>query len=286
MIWLWFFCSTWDNKLNTRRIIRLQNLSEKKLYEVFEKNLNDLIMLLEYSKNLWCTIFRLGSEFIPFISHKNFEKSWLKYIEKRLLEEKNKIKSFWIRITMHPWQFILLNSDKEDVIKNSLNELWYHFWILDILETKDPVVVIHWWASYWDKKKSIQKLIKTIENNKWLIKMLAIENDEKIYSIEDLYEVWKILPLVFDYYHHQLNPSRLDIDYIISTWWNKKPKMHLSSKPNKQHRFWEHWEYIDLKDYINLSNLIWNYDVDVILEAKMKDLALKKLIQDLTTFSR
>jgi len=63
------------------------------------------------------TIFRLGSDFIPFASHKRFERDWLYEIEKSLEVIAGTLREYGIRITMHPGQFVVLNSPRADVVE-------------------------------------------------------------------------------------------------------------------------------------------------------------------------
>lgn len=255
------------------------------MLNVFDKNLHDFLKLLELSCSMGLSIFRLGSNFIPFASHDRFDKEWLIEIEERLKKISSKVKSYGIRITMHPGQFVVLNSPRPNVIRSSLKELEYHFWVLDTLGLgRESIVVIHIGGVYDSKREAIKRFEKTVEENPWLIRRLAIENDERHYTVAEVLELGERLglPVVFDYYHHILNPSTFDMDRLASTWKGVTPEFHVSSMPSSSRRFGEHGDYVKLEDFLNLINLWGNRGpLDVIVEAKKKEKAVEKLVKEL-----
>lgn len=280
---LGFFCSTADGKITTNRKFRIQNLNFSKVLNTFKKNLEDFKKLLEISKKLGCGIFRLGSNFIPFASHNNFKREWLTLIEELLRDFARCLKNFGIRITMHPGQYVVLNSPNKEVVENSLRELEYHFWVLDRLGIgEDGIVVIHGGGVFGDKRESLKRLMKVLSKHDWLRTRLAFENDERHYTVADLFAVAELgYPLVFDFYHHKLNPSYFDPEQIIKSWNKRRPEFHLSSLPQRPHRLGEHGDWVDPADFLTLVRLFNNYEYDIIVEAKQKEKAIIKLVQDL-----
>jgi len=67
-----------------------------------------------------------------------------------------------------------------------------------------------------DKREALRRFTKTVKENYWLTRRLAVENDERYYTAADAVELGEELgiPVVFDYYHHVLNPSNFDIDKL------------------------------------------------------------------------
>lgn len=280
---LGFFCSTADGKITTNRKFQLKNLTFERVLKTFEQNLRDFFRLLEISKELGCGIFRLGSNFIPFASHPAFRKEWLAPIEEVIREVSPKVREFQIRITMHPGQFVVLNSPKKEVVEASLRELEYHFWLLECLGVgKEGVVVIHGGGIFGDKRESLSRLKGIIKGHSWLIERLALENDETHYTVSDLLPLAELgVPIVFDYYHHKLNPSEFTISDVINSWQGRVPEFHLSSFPDRKHRRGEHGDWIDLADFMDLLHLFQGHRFDLIIEAKMKEKAVQKLREEL-----
>lgn len=89
--------------------------------------------------------------------------------------------------------------------------------------------------------------------------------------------------MVLDYHHYNCNKSDIDIKAIFDTWKGKdNVKVHFSS-PRGKRDFRSHSDYINSDDFIDFINVIKKYDVDVdvMLEAKMKDDALFRLVREL-----
>ncbi|MEN3013502.1 MAG: UV DNA damage repair endonuclease UvsE [Endomicrobiia bacterium] len=276
-----FFCSTADGKITTNRKLKLKNLNKDNLLKVFFKNLNDFEKLLEISKKNNFTIFRLGSNFIPFASHETFSKSWLKIIEKELIYFSYKIKNYNIRITMHPGQFVVLNSPQPEIVEKSLRELEYHFWVLDCLNLdKNCIVVVHLGGIYGNKEKSLERFANTLAKNKWLTKRLAVENDDKSFTVEDLLKLKELgLPLVYDHHHNKLNSSIFSSQDVLKTWGDRIPEFHISSSHENSN---EHANYVKLDDFIELyKNFQTTRRIDIIVEAKNKEKAVLKLIKEI-----
>ena len=117
--------------------------------------------------------------------------------------------------------------------------------------------------------------------------MLILENDDKVFKIEDVLKICKTLniPMVLDYHHYKCNrvePLEQHIKEIINTWKGKTPKMHISSKKNNK-EFRSHHDYINIEDFIELINILKTQtkNIDIMIEAKQKDMALFKLIREL-----
>lgn len=282
-----FFCSLSDNSLSTNRTLNLSNLNYDNVEKKVQQNAKELIKLLKYSQDNGYTIFRLGNSFVPFISHKLFDLSWLDKLAPIFDETREKIKDFDIRITIHPGQYTVLNSPREEVVQNSLRELENFFWLFDRLGIdENGTVLIHGGGAYGQKEKAIERLIETINENSWLKERLALENDEKIYNAKEILSVCETtgVPMVFDIYHHSLNLSEFYVKDIIKTWKNRRVKMHLSSKG--EGRFGKHADFIDVKDFFEFENIFYEYieDIDIMVEAKKKELAIQRLQDDIKKF--
>ncbi|MCS7200807.1 MAG: UV DNA damage repair endonuclease UvsE [Patescibacteria group bacterium] len=284
-----FICSTYDSRLSTNHTFRLKNLNKKSVIQTVKKNIEDFIKLLSLSQNLGCGIFRLGSQFVPFASHPNFKSSWWVEVKSLILEYKSEIKKFSIRITMHPGQYVILSTENKKLLNRSLSELKYHFWVLDTMEMdENSIVVIHGGGVYGNKSRAVENLVKNIKRNSWLKERLALENDEKSYSAKEIIEICHLvdLPFVFDYYHHQLLSSDIKIEDIIKTWRGRIPEFHLSSSPKNNKNKFAHGDYINKNDFIKFvlwleQTTIKVKKLDILLEAKKKELAVKKLLASL-----
>lgn len=271
-----FFCSTHDGRLNTNRTFRLKNLTWEKVRETTARNLSDFLKLLEMSRKMGFTIFRLGSGVVPYASHPNFSEDWKKALEPEIKAAGEAARKIGVRVTMHPGQYVVLNSKRQDVVENSLSELRYHFWLLDTMGFgPESVVVIHIGGGYGNKREALRRFVEVFEQNRWLQRRLAVENDERIYTAAEALELAKTLdiPVVFDYHHHRLNPSHVDYAEIEATWRGAKPEVHISSGEGPQHG-----DYVHPKDWHRLLEILGEAEVDVVVEAKKKEVAAMRLL--------
>jgi UV DNA damage endonuclease len=251
-------------------------------------NSRDIIKILEWNRQHGIKLFRLSSSIIPWGN--NIDISELKdYKEiKSELKKAGDFAKFWdMRITCHPGPFVVLTSPKDNVVDNALSDLEMHGKLFDMMElSKTPYnkINIHVGATYKDKAAAIKQFLINFETLEDKIKSrLTLENDDKgsLYSVEDLYNmVFKETgtPIVFDYHHHSLHPAgtseRDAIHIAASTWNNIKPVVHYSESRSIEQNIkcpaQAHSDYI--YKYIDTHGL----DVDIMIEAKMKELALFK----------
>lgn len=279
------FCTNGDRTLSTNHTFRLKNLTFDRVFEAFNKNLRDFFELLELCRREHIEVFRLGSNFIPYASHRDFKEEWFSKLEPYLKEASERLKEYKIRITMHPGQFVILNSPKGEVIESSLRELEYHFWVLERLGVGDEgIVIVHIGGLYDSRERATERFINTVEKNPWLFRRLCIENDERFFNAKQVLDIAKSLkiPFIFDYFHHKINPSEFDPSEILETWKGRAglPKFHISSQGDGKRGV--HGDYIEISDFIDflqfLKKLKKVEKIHLMIEAKKKERALKLLM--------
>lgn len=153
-----------------------------------------------------------------------------------------------------------------------------------MMMVKDKVLILHVGSNVFGKDNSIKRFINNFNKlPEYLKKCIVIENDDKIFNVSDVLKISEAInvPVVLDYHHYNCNKSTIDIEKIFNTW-NITPKIHFSSPKNKK-EFRSHSDYINSDDFINFIESIkkYNTDVDIMLEAKMKDDALFRLVREL-----
>lgn len=282
--------------LNCRssRTFRLKNYSEERLKNTIENNLNCLAKILEFNHKNKILFFRITSDLIPFASHPIMKFDWQEYFKLKFKEIGAYIKKKSMRITMHPGQYTVLNSQNDMVVQNSIKELKYHVEVLDLLGLDSSAKIIsHVGGVYGDKKNSIKRFIKRYNQLEEDIKNhYVIENDDKSYQLKDcllINESIKI-PIVLDAYHHdcynQGEPLEKAIGLIIKTWKKNDglPIIHYSSKHPYRGKY-IHADELDMNHFKSFLTKTMNFNFDLMLEIKNKEksalLAVKNLINDI-----
>jgi len=189
-----------------------------------------------------------------------------------------------LRLSFHPDQFVVLNSPNPRTLASSLAELAYQAEVAEW--TGADTINLHGGGAYGDKKEALRVLRQRIERLPDAVRSrLTLENDDKVYTPEDLLPVCEDtgVPLVYDVHHHRCLPDGLSIakaTELARRTWKIEPLFHISSplegwhgpKPERHH------DYIDAADF-PAEWLGWPLTVEV--EAKAKELAVAKLRADL-----
>ena len=279
-----------------RRII-IRIIDEKGIDELKRRilaNLDDLYKMLEWNEANGIRVFRLSSE---LFQHKTNPKV-ADYTYDFALEHMKKIgdyaKEKGHRLTFHPGQFNVLASVSEKAYLQTLKDLEYHADVLDLMGlSKDSVMVIHGGGVYGDKEKTMKRWIENYHKLPDKIKnRLVLENCEKSYSIEDCLKIHEStgIPIVFDTHHfdcyillhpdEEFSPASEYIPQILDTWKEKdiKPKFHVSEQGSG--KIGHHSDYIDiLPQYLLDIPERYGVEIDIMIEAKMKELSIQKLYE-------
>lgn len=269
----------------------IKDYNYNKLYEIIEENLNNLEEIIKYNIKNNIHFYRLTSKLIPLATHNSVIYDYITPFKDKFNKIGSLINKYKIRVDVHPDQYNVLNSVSKEIVNNTIKSLEYHYKILDALNIKNKIIILHIGGNTFGKDKSISRFINNFNKlPDYLKKCIAIENDDKIFNIMDCLYISNILnvKIVLDYHHYICNNNgELIEDYIkdiFSTWKNNTPKIHFSSPKSKlKSEFRSHHDYINYLDFINFLNKIKfiNTNFDVMIEAKAKDEALFKLVRQL-----
>lgn len=266
-----------------------KELDYDKLDKIIISNLEAFEELIDYNIKNNIRFFRMSSNMIPLATKDDVVFDYLEKYKDYYKKIGNKIKQNNLRVDFHPDQFCVLNSTRKEVIDNTINILKYHYNLLKYLNVKNKVLVIHIGSSVFGKENSIKRFINNFNKLPiYLKKCITIENDDKIFNINDCLYISKILniPITLDCHHYTCNNNSNLYDYIedIFATWEITPKIHFSSPKNKTKKdFRSHNDYIDSNEFIKFLEKIKNldYDIDIMIEAKAKDEALFRLVREL-----
>lgn len=192
-----------------------------------------------------------------------------------------------MRVSMHPDQFVILNSKNEKIIENSIGELQYHSKVLESMNLPyNGKIQIHVGGVYGDKKTAKNDFVNNFNKlDENLKKRLVIENDHRSYSLEDCLDINKEtgIPIVFDIFHHEcLNNGETIQGAIMSsanTWKYSLDGYSIMDYSNQSigERKGKHAKTIDKNHFIIYYNELKKIfrdrcvDLDIMLEIKDKE---------------
>ncbi len=267
---------------------RLASYSEERLIKTVKNNLDCLAKILRYNVENDLLFFRISSDLVPFASHPVCKFDWMNHFSFQFKEIGDYIKENGLRISMHPDQFILINSIREKVVQRSIKELDYHCKVLDAMGLDSTAKIqIHVGGVYGDKPKSIERFVERYESLSGSIKKrLVIENDDRLFSLKDCLYINQStgIPIVFDNFHHECLSNGESIrDAVIqaqATWKDKDGMLIVDYSSQKEgEKRGKHAETIDLNLFKNFLNEIKSLDFDIMLEIKDKEKSALKALK-------
>ncbi len=282
------FCS---RKMIIRSVIQrgIDALKQKIL-----ENLDDVIKMMTWNENNGIRVFRLSSELFPHKSNPKVDDYTFDFaIEsmKKIGEYANKLNH---RLTFHPGQYNVIGTPNKDVFLQTACDLKYHADVLDYMGlNENSVMVIHGGGIYNDKEKTIERWVKQFHELPENVKgRLVLENCEKCFSIKDCLMISEKtnIPVVFDTHHYEcynilhkeekLEPPEYYIPLILETWKKRgmKVKFHVSEQGDG--KVGHHSDYIqEIPNYLLEIPEKYGVEIDIMIEAKMKELAIFKLYE-------
>lgn len=269
----------------------------KKLKEVTYSNIEALEKILRYNIDNSIHFYRMTSNFIPLATHPDVMWDYLKYFKKDLEYIGKLIKDNNLRVDAHPDQFNVINSDRENVVENTLRTLNMQVDLFEAMNYEQGKLVIHIGGAKGGKDIALDRFINNLKNvPKRITDRLILENDDKTFNAKEVLQICERtnLPMVFDIHHHNCNNCEEDIKsllpQIFKTWEDEElvPKIHFSS-PREFEKDRKHADYIDANrflEFIYKAKESVNKDFDIMIEAKKKDIALNILVKDLKKLTK
>jgi UV DNA damage endonuclease len=262
------------------RTFRLKSYSEERLIATVQNNLDCLARILEYNARNNLLFFRITSDLVPFASHPVYRFNWQRHFAPQLLHIGQIIRGHRMRISMHPDQFVVVNSPNEEVLHNSLRELAYHAEVLDLMGLDSSAKIqIHVGGVYGDRAQSTARFIQRYAMlSEAVRRRLVVENDERSYALADCLEVSAEtgIPVLFDAFHHQIHnrgeaPSEA-LHLAARTWktGDGQPMVDYSQPAPGKTRG-SHAASIDIREFQRFLSDSGSLDFDVMLEIKDKE---------------
>jgi UV DNA damage endonuclease len=268
------------------------------------KRLKDV---LEYCDAHEIRMYRMATALAPYASHPDLHgfRQQPRECAAELAEIGRLARELDIRLSSHPGQYTVLNSEDERIRRLAVEELEVQAELMDAMGLgPEAVVVLHVGGAAGGVDAALERFEQGFELLSPAARgRLAVENDDRTFGLADVLRLSERIarPVVWDALHHRCHdpdgiPDRDALALALATWPSGVvPKVHFASPKTaveeRRKRVGRRVErslvlpqlrvHADLIDPISFEHFIWEtgrgMDFDVMLEAKAKDLALLRL---------
>jgi len=294
------FAGEGSPKFRSATATRMAALPEARRLEALSElclaNAKSLLASFELLEALSITAFRIQSGIFPLHTHPKLGYSLeslpgFQKIEALMKSVKKKGRKLSLRLSLHPDQFVVLDSPRKEVLDFSLKELESQALLAKM--TGATEINIHAGGVYGDKKSALARLKKSFKLLPAQAReRLTIENDDVSFAPDELIPLCEELgvPFVYDIHHHRCNRGSFGIEEASAacarSWKSLKrlpPHMHISSPKDgwSSRNPRPHADYIDPADFPKEWLAFEKATIDV--EAKAKELAILKLRGELSS---
>jgi len=281
--------------ITASKAVRYRTVTRKRLLQCSETQQQEILRNL-YTENLqrlnqaidFCganeiKLYRLTSNLFPFADTELGERI-LKEFDEELLQIGKRAISAGIRLVVHPDQFVVLSSDKSEVVATSIKILAYQAMILDKLGlARSPWAMIEIHGGKSDRSERLVEVIGNLPEE--IRSRLALENDEYAYSSEEILAVCRqtAVPMVFDAHHHVIHEGLDSYDHpsvaqmlaaALTTWPKREWQLVHISNGREAFNDRNHSDLITVMPS-SYCNVPW-----IEVEAKLKEEAIAKLREE------
>ena len=290
-----------------------RNVAEEKILEVAQRNITNTHNLIKRVGSLDPNLrmVRLTSDMLSFYTHPEFVDFWKSNDNQKFLSDMfaplgETARQNDVRLSFHPDQFVVLASDREEVVTNSIREFEYHADMARFMgygkTFQDFKINVHISGRQGPEgiRKAYTKLSPEARN------CITIENEEISWGLDDCLELADLLPIVLDIHHHWIKTGEYiehDSDLVkkvIDSWNGVRPTMHYSVSredvlvDHDRHIAPDHGTLIAAghnkqklrahsiyywNEAVNDWALTFNDNFDIMCESKAKNLASFKLYE-------
>jgi UV DNA damage endonuclease len=274
-------------------------------------SLGHLDAILGYLDDNEIGFYRMATGLAPYASHPDlprFRDAPQRHAD-RLRQVGDKAREMGIRISSHPGQYTVLNSEDAEVRRLAAVELEVQAELMDGMGLgPECVVILHVGGAAGGLDAALDRFERGFETLSDAARgRLVIENDDRTFSLTHVLELSRRIgrPVAWDILHHHCNdpdriPDREALERALATWPDGvRPKIHYSTpktameekKRKVGRRVERSWvlpqlrAHADMIDPIAFEHFVTQtaagHDFDVMLEAKAKDLALLRLREQL-----
>jgi UV DNA damage endonuclease len=274
-------------------------------------SLEKLEAILRYCGRNDLRMYRMATALAPYVTHPDLPQfhGQVEECAGRLAEIGELAGELDIRLSSHPGQYTVLNSESAHVRDLAIAEVEAQTRLFDAMGLPaESVVVVHVGGAAGGKAAGVERFERAAERlSDRARQRVVIENDDRTFALAEVLDLSQRtgMKVVWDALHHHANdpdriPDKEALDLALKTWpKGVVPKVHYSSprldvdeRKRKVGRrvirepvlpqLRAHADLIDPLAFESfLRGPLAGREVDVMLEAKAKDLAVMRLREQL-----
>jgi UV DNA damage repair endonuclease len=299
----------WANR-NNRAMV------EEKIIDVAKTNITNTHALIKKVATLppELRMLRITSDMLSFYTHDNYKQFWLDPNTQNLLEKwfaplGETARQNDVRLSFHPDQFVVLASDRAEVVNKSIEEFEYHVamakWMGYGKKFQDMKINVH--IAGRQGPQGIRAVYGRLSNE--ARNTLTLENEEYTHGLLDCLSLSDLVPTVMDIHHNwiregeYIQPNDDLVKRVIESWRGVRPTCHYSvsredvlvghnghvlpnhgaliSEGYSKQKLRAHSDYY-WNDAVNDWALTFTDNFDIMCESKGKNLASFKLYERAT----
>jgi UV DNA damage repair endonuclease len=291
-----------------------RSLVEEKIIDVAKTNILNTHALVKKVATLPepLRMLRITSDMFSFYTHDDYKDFWHQpdiqsSLERWMAPIGETARQNNVRLSFHPDQFVVLASDRPEVVNKSIEEFEYHADMARFMgygkTFQDMKINVHISGRQGPEgiRKAYQRLSPEARN------CITIENEENAWGLADCLTLSDLLPIVLDIHHHwcregeYLSTTDERVQRVIDSWHGLRPTLHYSvsredilvghcsntlpcresliaNGSNKQ-KLRAHSDYYWNKA-VNDWAMTFNDKFDMMCESKAKNLASFKLYEE------
>lgn len=261
------------------------------------RSLEYLDAAFDYLDEIDVHVFRLSSSTVPYGTHPDLPqfdfRRQIAECDVELERLREKARSLGLRLSTHPGQYTVLGSPDEEAARKARLDVEQDALLLNALGAgPEGVVVVHGGGVHGDREAALDRWARSFELlSETGQERLVFEHDERCFDLSDALRLHERtgVRVVFDLHHHRCNTGAEwdgvaePLAAALDTWpVGVRPKVHVSSPRTELREVGgqlrpplldQHADFVSPWDLLALLQAA-NRPLDVMLEAKAKDLAL------------
>jgi len=258
-----------------------------------KRNLTNTLRILWFLKGHGFTCYRFATHLIPLATHPVTDE-WPWWDDPELAPLLRRIgeiiRQEGFRVSTHPPQLCVLNAPNPEVFAWVERYTAYHVRLLETMgldETAKIVLHVGRRLAGGQEAGLKQALVNVQRLPEPVRARLVLENDDRVFSARETLALCREagVPMAFDVHHHWCRNDGEDfrdlLPEVFATWRDRPPKVHVSS-PRSGGDVRAHADFVDpdfVKPFLEYAASLG--DFDVMVEAKMKDVAALRLREQL-----